>query len=103
MALLFTTAHSVHTTFVCTNRFRSENTQSFGKFNISAAMCMTGNKKTGKSRKHHFSGNKSPGKYTRYTVFISVMDLVFCDFSQSEAEVADFDRAYRPHPPLARS
>ena len=39
-----------------------------GKFNISAAMCRTGNLKTGKSQNHQFSGNKSPGKYTRYTV-----------------------------------
>ena len=42
----------------------------FGKFNISAAMCRTGNLKTGKSQNHQFSGNKSPGKYTRYTVFV---------------------------------
>ena len=41
----------------------------FGKFNISAAMCRTGNLKTGKSQNHQFSGNKSPGKYTRYTVY----------------------------------
>ena len=41
----------------------------FGKFNISAAMCRTGNLKTGKSQNHQFSGNKSLGKYTRYTVF----------------------------------
>ena len=40
----------------------------FGKFNISAAMCRTGNLKTGKSQNHQFSGNKSSGKYTRYTV-----------------------------------
>ena len=40
----------------------------FRKFNISAAMCRTGNLKTGKSQNHKFSGNKSPGKYTRYTV-----------------------------------
>ena len=39
----------------------------------------------------------------RVLIIDSVIDLVFCDFSQSEAEVADFDRAYRPHPPLARS
>ena len=31
-------------------------------------MCRTGNLKTGKSQNHKFSGNKSPGKYTRYTV-----------------------------------
>ena len=30
----------------------------------------------------------------RALIFDSVIDLVFCDFSQSEAEVADFDRAY---------
>ena len=40
----------------------------FWKFNISAAMCRTGNFKTGKSQNHQLSGNKSPGKYTRYTV-----------------------------------
>ena len=40
----------------------------FGKFNISATMCRTGNLKTGKSQNHQFSENKSPGKYTRYTV-----------------------------------
>ena len=42
----------------------------FGKFNISAAMCRTGNLKKGKSQNHQFSGNKSPGKYTRYTVHL---------------------------------
>ena len=41
----------------------------FGKFNISAAMCRTGNLKTGKSQNHQFLGNKSPWKYTRYTVY----------------------------------
>ena len=40
----------------------------FGKFNVSAAMFRTGNLKTGKSQNHKFSGNKSPGKYTRYIV-----------------------------------
>ena len=40
----------------------------FEKFNISAAMCRTGNLKTGKSQNHQFSGNKSPGKFNRYTV-----------------------------------
>ena len=49
----------------------------FGKFNISAAMCRTGNLKTGKSQNHQFSGNKSPGKYTRYTVYIYIYICIY--------------------------
>ena len=49
----------------------------FGKFNISAAMCRTGNLKTGKSQNHQFSGNKSHGKYTRYTVLVTKGQTIF--------------------------
>ena len=70
MALLFCTPRHIQCIQHSSVLIDSEaKTHTFGKFNISAAMYRTGNLKTGKSRKHHFSGNKSPGKYTRYTVY----------------------------------
>ena len=72
LAFLFCTYIFSTRTFVCNKRSGAKTLGSINaKFSISAAVYGPGKWKTGKSWNHHFSGNKSPGKYTRYTISIT--------------------------------